>query len=400
MFSKTNIKQLFLKILTFLMSFIIILSSDTIYSLNNGYIYLEISLAFLFILTFVIDPLWDITYHFLLIFLGYIALGTFLCITSDFSAYSLYNFGFLFPLCMLIANYFLGKHKIRAFLESLLFILTIITVISLIFWILGSNLKLISPTSSTFITWGETPKQVTSYFNLYFEPQGMPVDGLISRLNIMMLSRNSSIFVEAVLANFFFSIGFILSEILNKGKKYRIIYLVAIFSTFTTSGFTVAGLFILYSIIRTKPTNLIGKVLKYLVYIVTLIFVVCFALLLVTDKSSTISGNDRRLKVTNELIGFLNSPIYGNGINTYTKGSSNALSAVAADGGILLFLIHYFPLIKLTISSFIKMNSSLIIFISLFFLMETSVVQYTLFVIIAVALSWELVLMNKNEKFC
>lgn len=76
----------------------------------------------------------------------------------------------------------------------------------------------------------------------------MPIDGIISRLNVMNLSRNSSIFVEGVIANFFFSIGFILSEVLKKGKKYKLVYLIAIISTFTTSGFLVVGLFILYTL--------------------------------------------------------------------------------------------------------------------------------------------------------
>ncbi|WP_270362538.1 hypothetical protein, partial [Limosilactobacillus mucosae] len=62
MLSKTSIKQTFLNFLILLMSFVIILSSDTMYSLNNGYIILEIVLAGLFVLIFLIDPLWNITY--------------------------------------------------------------------------------------------------------------------------------------------------------------------------------------------------------------------------------------------------------------------------------------------------------------------------------------------------
>ena len=65
MLTKTSIKQTFLNFLILLMSFVIILSSDTMYSLNNGYIILEIVLAGLFVLIFLIDPLWNITYSFL-----------------------------------------------------------------------------------------------------------------------------------------------------------------------------------------------------------------------------------------------------------------------------------------------------------------------------------------------
>ena len=319
MLSKTSIKQTFLNFLILLMSFVIILSSDTMYSLNNGYIILEIVLAGLFVLIFLIDPLWNITYSFLLIFLFYIVIAIILCFVSNFSNYAVYSLGFLFPLCLLIANYVVGKHKTKFFLESIFFVLTTVTITSLIFWLLGSNLKLLSPTSSILITWGETPRQIVSYYNLYFEPQGMPIDGIISRLNVMNLSRNSSIFVEGVIANFFFSIGFILSEVLKKGKKYKLVYLIAIISTFTTSGFLVVGLFILYTIIKLVPKNIFIKLMKYFLYVVATLLVVYLIILLITDKADTMSGNDRHIKIINEFEAFLRSPIYGNGINAYTK---------------------------------------------------------------------------------
>ncbi|MDM8332198.1 hypothetical protein QUW45_05805 [Limosilactobacillus pontis] len=397
MVSKTNIKQFFLKLLMFLISLVTILSSSTMYSLNNGYIILEVILACLFILMFLIDPLWNITYNFLLILLLYIIIAIILCFASNFSNYSLYTLGFLAPLCLLISNYIFCKHKVKFFLESLYVVLTAITIISLIFWVLGSNLHLLSPNSSMLVTWGDTPRQIASYFNLYFEPQGMPIDGIISQLNIMGLSRNSSIFIEAVIANFFFSMGFILSEILDKNKKYKLIYLIAIISTFTTSGFLVAGLFILYSVIKITPKNILIKFIKIFTYSFTIIFVIYFVFLLIANKTDTISGNTRRIKITSELAAFLKSPIYGNGINIYTRGSSNALSAVAADGGILLFMLYYFPLIKLTIDSFIRINARLILFVSIFFLFGASVVQYTPFVLIAVALGWEMILMNRTN---
>lgn len=397
MLSKTSIKQTFLNFLILLMSFVIILSSDTMYSLNNGYIILEIVLAGLFVLILLIDPLWNITYSFLLIFLFYIVIAIILCFVSNFSNYAVYSLGFLFPLCLLIANYVVGKHKTKFFLESIFFVLTTVTITSLIFWLLGSNLKLLSPTSSILITWGETPRQIVSYYNLYFEPQEMPIDGIISRLNVMNLSRNSSIFVEGVIANFFFSIGFILSEVLKKGKKYKLVYLIAIISTFTTSGFLVVGLFILYTIIKLVPKNIFIKLMKYFLYVVATLLVVYLIILLITDKADTMSGNDRHIKIINELEAFLRSPIYGNGINAYTKGSSNAISAVAADGGVILFMIYYFPLIKATINSFAKLDVKLLIFIALFFLLGASVVQYTPFMLISVALSWEIVLVNKKN---
>lgn len=119
MLSKTSIKQIFLNFLILLMSFVIILSSDTIYSSNNGYIILEIVLAGLFVLIFLIDPLWNITYSFLLIFLFYIVIAIILCFVSNFSNYAVYSLGFSFPLCLLIANYVVGKHKTKFFLESI-----------------------------------------------------------------------------------------------------------------------------------------------------------------------------------------------------------------------------------------------------------------------------------------
>lgn len=115
------------------------------------------------------------------------------------------------------------------------------------------------------------------------------------------------------------------------------------------------------------------------------------------NKFSTLSGNVRSIKITSEINAFLNSPILGNGINRYTKGSSNALSAVLADGGILLMGLYYFPLLVYFIRCINKLDSKIWLIVLMFFLLDTTVIQYTNLIYILVGISWNILLIGENK---
>lgn len=90
-----------------------------------------------------------------------------------------------------------------------------------------------------------------------------------------------------------------------------------------------------------------------------------------------------------ELQAFTASPIYGKGFDVFTNGSSNSICAVAADGGILLWLMYYFPLLRIIGKISKGKRILLIIFIIMF---SITVIQYTYLMYIIVSFAWMILL--------
>ena len=390
-------KKNIISVLMILMGILVVLSFNTIYTTSVGYAPFVVGLIFLSSILFLLDPVTLISYKSILLLAIYYLVAIILIFVSDFSNFSIFNFILDFPLCLLIVNYLIDKDLMFNFLRSLCNIIFIVACVSLIFWFLSSILKVISPTSSYLINWGGY-KKVNSFYNMYFEAQGLSIDGILSNLGTFSnINRNCAIFVEAVMANFIFSIGFILNELIEKNMYKRVVFLIAVLSTFTTSGIVTFCFFTLYLVSNMKSDNRFAFFFKSLIYLIAFILGSYITISLLQNKFSTLSGNVRSIKITSEINAFLNSPILGNGINRYTKGSSNALSAVLADGGILLMGLYYFPLLVYFIRCINKLDSKIWLIVLMFFLLDTTVIQYTNLIYILVGISWNILLIGENK---
>lgn len=248
-------KKNIISVLMILMGILVVLSFNTIYTTSVGYAPFVVGLIFLSSILFLLDPVTLISYKSILLLAIYYLVAIILIFVSDFSNFSIFNFILDFPLCLLIVNYLIDKDLMVNFLRSLCNIIFIVACVSLIFWFLSSILKVISPTSSYLINWGGY-KKVNSFYNMYFEAQGLSIDGILSNLGTFSnINRNCAIFVEAVMANFIFSIGFILNELIEKNMYKRVVFLIAVLSTFTTSGIVTFCFFTLYLVSNMKSDN-------------------------------------------------------------------------------------------------------------------------------------------------
>ena len=288
--------------------------------------------------------------------------------------YGVYVLGILFPNIWLMIKIQKEKNRFEEFLKAFVEVSVIIASCALFFWITGSTFGLLKPTGVVPISWGHNIRFVKSYYGLYFETQNAALDLGFVRFGV----KNNAFFAEAPICAYIFIVAFIINEKidLKKKKVIRILFFGMILSTLTTTGVLFATFMAVYFISKISFESRYGKVLKSFIYIIIIGIAakLCFSIL--QDKVTAYSGNIRFLKIQNEFKAFLNAFIGGNGFNTYTDGSSNSITALLADGGILLWGIYYFPLIKVLLNKlrYRKMDSFLLVYILVF---AITVVQYT-----------------------
>lgn len=116
-------------------------------------------------------------------------------------------------------------------------VILLIAIISLLFWLFGSVMHLVHPNGSVFSYW--TDADAPSYYNLYFETQRGAFFGFDN-----VIIRNTAIFTEAPMSSLVFSTAFISELFLVKSKQIcrHVILLIAIITTFSTSGYSVVVL--------------------------------------------------------------------------------------------------------------------------------------------------------------
>ena len=289
-------------------------------------------------------------------------------------AYGVYVLGILFPNIWLMIKIQEERNKVKEFLEALVKVSVGIAILSLLFWIAGSIFGFIKPTAIVPIRWGHNIRYIKSYYGLYFEAQNAAIDLGWVRLGV----KNDSFFLEAPICAYVCIVVFIINEKINlkKKKAIRILLLIMILSTLTTTGVLFVSCVMVYFVSGFQPRSNFEKVLKWIIYTIIVVIAAGIISSLLREKSVSYSGNIRFSKMQDEFKAFLNNPISGNGFNTYTDGSSNSITALLADGGILLWMIYYIPLIKLMAHTWKnrRYDALLIIYI---FTFAITVVQYT-----------------------
>lgn len=292
----------------------------------------------------------------------------------NFSLYAIYVLFVLFPNIFLLVKILRIKGDLNSFLKIIVCFCTVLAMISLFFWIFGSIFKIIKPTSLVPITWGEQIRSVKSYYNIYFETQNASV--YIGDIKIGV--KNNSIFPEAPICCFVFIVSFVLNELINikYRKALRFLFCITILSTLTTTGTIFVGMVIIYFVSQIPAKNRIYKFIKLAVYLLFLIIIAHLSFNILAEKRSVHSGVVRYTKIVNEFLVFLKSPLAGHGFNIYTYGSSNSITALLADGGIILWGIYYFPLLKIILASLKLKKINYIAAIYTIVFMVT-VVQYT-----------------------
>lgn len=243
-----------------------------------------------------------------------------------------------------------GFDRITSFLIKYSNIVTILALISLVYWVLGSNIEVIQPTMYVPNTWaGDGVRLIPTYHFVYFETQQTSFMGYET-------FRNSGIFNEGPMYNMILCTALAMELFLRPRKSlWRIIILaITIVTTFTTTGFLfliLAGAWIVFKFFSQK-----GRILLLAILPLLAIGVMNFSESIIDDKESSSGESSVRARTTDILtcieIG-LENPILGQGLFTKkaeeheggSYGFSNSLFTVFADGGFYTVFLYVAALV-------------------------------------------------------
>lgn len=295
-----------------------------------------------------------LNYNYFKIILTTVLIYLVVCITNiliSFNSLSINEILFYFviaPLMLILLMFKNFNDQLFDFLNTFVKIILIFAIVSLIFWTFGSILKVVHPTNVVINNWnGGLP--TPSYFNLYFETQGIHFFGTT-------IIRNSGMFAEAPMWSLMLSSALIIQELFLENSIKRLSLLtLTILTTVSTTGIFVIGLLLIYRVVMLKK-----PLLKY-VSLIT-IPVVIYALLQVwEEKSDSISASIRFDDYVAGFLAWKESFFFGSGLvmglkaieanmNTLIRpnlGYSNSLFVILAQGGLILGGYYFYPVIKI-----------------------------------------------------
>lgn len=247
----------------------------------------------------------------------------------------------LLPLGIIIYN---GDELVlESFFRALRNVIFFIALLSLVFWFVGSFLKIITPTGTYYSIWGGLDNKfiARSYYGIYWETQS------INFFNNYFI-RNSAIFTEAPMAAYCFSIAFMIDTLLLKDKNHfeTLIIALAIITTFSTMGYAILMMASVYTYILNNPSHKIGHFIKVLIVPVLVSVIAIVGLSLYEEKLGTYSGSSRIDDYVSGISAWLLHPILGDGIGSIVamksvrvswrqsaNGFNNAFTSILVQGG-------------------------------------------------------------------
>lgn len=431
MLHKTNNFNIFQEIIEYLFVLCVILDFQTPFSkaLNTDYHLSEITLILLICLfgvEFVGKKIkrstinnWMLTfipYYIVLIFYYFMTRGHYFHKQPFFV-----KLFFVLPLLSFIFVLYLGENRLQEIFRKYCNLMVVIALISLYFWIFGSQLNIIKPTGKFYAYWGNA-YNYPSYYNLYFERQ-------TSLINKHRYLRNMGIFCEGPMYSFCLVIAIASELFLIKGldnSYYRarsgskrfsnffsfktIILAITLITTLTTTG-SIMLLFmlsLLFLINATKSSQL--KLFKYLLVAIIFTFAFYFMYKIFASKSISYSW---KIRVDDYLSGFQawkNSPIWGSGfgnmeiiqlyMSSFRKsglGFSNSIFVVLAEGGILLFSVYFIPILFCIINASRRSIKEIVAFVIIFSVeFVVAIVTYEFLTLMIISLFYSYIIYNMS----
>lgn len=293
---------------------------------------------------------------------------------SDNKVQFLVRFMFFLPVMVLCFLLYKKINKTFTLYYKFSDIMIFLAIISIVFWIGCSILKIIQLNSQVSIEWGGN-RIINGFYNIYYETQKIKFLGYSGW-------RNTGIFTEAPMFSLCLSIAFITEMFLkDRLSNKRILVLgIAIFTTFSTTGYIIVllsifGKFFNYRNIKSKFMR-IFKVFLAIIITFLLVYLVIFIL---RDKITSNSYSVRIGYYVKELSIWKENLIFGSGYGVNERGSSNSVGVILADGGLWLIIIYLYSFI---IYIFQRKNKNLIWFSICFFLLAVvTVFPYSMMMI-------------------
>ncbi|CAX67034.1 O-antigen ligase family protein [Lactobacillus johnsonii] len=387
------------KFVTFILSFLLILNTNSIWTTIPGtkekfinILYLVLPVCIFFsLLSVKIDSIkfrniLVLTIFFLIyfsIFLivpvnrGSISLG--LKLLVSFISFLLY-----FGLCT-------DTKKFPLIFEYYINWMVIIGIVSLVLWMLVSCMRILQFNSSILSDWSTFngyAARISSYHGIYFETQ-----------YLNNIPRNSAIFPEAPMASLHFLVALSLNFLFCQGKFSKaknLLLILAIISTLSSTGYIGIVLLFTYKMVFYKFKNNTLNYLKFLWIVVFLIGSIVIVNLIFSQKIGSESGNIRKDDYLAAFNAWKTSPIFGVGLvsdtvknymslwRSYNLGFSNSLMDVLAHGGLWSLVVYVGAGLKGIISNLKIKNFNMIMFVVMTFYLFATTIFTNSFLILAV----------------
>lgn len=240
-----------------------------------------------------------------------------------------------------------GKERSLSILGCFRDLMLIIACASLVFWVLGSIIKVLPCTGYLYMDWSHTGEyvRIPTFLCLYFETQWTPWE--------LVQARNCGIFVEAPMAGFAYSVALMAEIFVHRSRKPRhlvnmTLLTVAILSTLSLICY---GFLLLVAAFSYSGVILKGKAGRSSKIAVGTAFAAAAVVLMIftIDKLDSSSAITRVNDFAVGLNAWLAHPVFGGGFESleylqsfmpewrsYDIGFSNSPMEILAQGGLYI----------------------------------------------------------------
>lgn len=273
---------------------------------------------------------------------------------------------FLVVLPVLILLFCLDREEGRelALFSKLSNIMTLLAALSLVFWVLASQLHLIASTGEWNARW-LTQNFYTSYFGVYFECQtviflsysGFRNIGIFCEPSMYSLCLSAALAYELFLREPYRPSGGRVKIgagklLIRRGQEFRRIRIlllsVTIGTTFSTSGIILLTMLMFFKYASLKPRNRLLRALKLLSLGAVLAAVGLLAYIVFQIRIPAAAWNAVINSYTEGLRLWGTAPLFGTGYAGSDQAvsllKSNSYFTILAEGGLALFSVYLVPL--------------------------------------------------------
>ena len=290
-------------------------------------------------------------------------------------------------------------------------IIIILSILSLFFYIFGSNLNIITPNSKVLLDWGRE-RYINTYYNLHYEAQEIYVRGA-------KFIRNTGIFTEAPMYSFNLSIALMAQLFFTTKVKTKkvILLIVTIFSTTSLTGIITVIVLISLKLLLIKSNRKLLRLIKAGIFPVIIVFLISIGFIFINEKINDSKSDERGsysvriddFKIAykawekNKYIGhgFLRHDItqkYMSSSRLYDTGGSNSLIIILPQGGLYLMLLYLVPiLICIFVSIYRKDLNTFSEYIIAVLLFLSTNIPYTYMMIYFLAKGWSMIIQNEEN---
>lgn len=298
---------------------------------------------------------------------------------------------------LLMVLYFRDSKNIYNVMERCSKILCCLALLSLLFWLFGSILHILTPNQSLTVYISDVARIRQSYFYLHYE---MQVDEVLG----VGMYRNTGVFLEGpkyvLLLSFFLMYEIYISK--KPNFKRCMMFTVTALTTMSMTGvYAVALIWVLYVFARYSSKSIKGLVLRVTFIIFLFVFgtkVVSYFDDMFSMKATTASYRTRMDNYQAGMAAWLDHIFMGAGyLNMDTVrahfssfrmndvGYSNSIFRLLAQGGLYLLVIYVVPLVKAIANGARTRNGAILAFalVFIYFFITTSFTyNYIVFLIL------------------